>query len=253
MKNPIYVAFSTQKGGVGKTTFTASVASYLCYVKGYNVAIIDCDFPQHSILEMRKRDIAQVEKDDYYKRLVINQFKSTGKRGYDVIEATPQNSLEKAENLITSSEKPLDIIFFDMAGTVNNESIVNIMKSMDYIFTPIIADRVVMTSSLSFASIINDQFISTGNSKIKGLHLFWNMVNWREKGVLVEAFESAIYELGLNLMKSYIPNSTRFKKEVSNEHEPLFRSTLFPPSKSVIKGSNLDNLAEEIIEILNIK
>ena len=51
-----YVAFSTQKGGAGKTTFTVLVASFLHYVRGYNVAVIDCDYPQCSIVEMRKRD-----------------------------------------------------------------------------------------------------------------------------------------------------------------------------------------------------
>ena len=48
-KTPLYVAFSTQKGGVGKTTFTVLAASYLYYLKGYDVAVVDCDYPQHSI------------------------------------------------------------------------------------------------------------------------------------------------------------------------------------------------------------
>ena len=55
-KETLFVAFSTQKGGVGKTTFTVLVASYLYYLKGYNVAVVDCDYPQHSISAMRKRD-----------------------------------------------------------------------------------------------------------------------------------------------------------------------------------------------------
>ena len=59
-KETLYVAFSTQKGGVGKTTFTVLVASYLYYLKGYNVAVVDCDYPQHSISAMRKRDAEQV-------------------------------------------------------------------------------------------------------------------------------------------------------------------------------------------------
>ena len=63
---PLYVAFSTQKGGAGKTTLTVLAASYLHYVKGYNVAVIDSDFPQYSIHEMRKRDIDRISKDDYY-------------------------------------------------------------------------------------------------------------------------------------------------------------------------------------------
>lgn len=48
MKETKYVVFSTQKGGAGKTTLTVLVASYLHYVKGYDVAVIDCDFPQYS-------------------------------------------------------------------------------------------------------------------------------------------------------------------------------------------------------------
>lgn len=79
-KETLYVAFSTQKGGVGKTTFTVLVASYLYYLKGYNVAVVDCDYPQHSISAMRKRDAEQVNGDDYYKLLAFNQFK-TGKEG----------------------------------------------------------------------------------------------------------------------------------------------------------------------------
>lgn len=38
-KETLYVAFSTQKGGVGKTTFTVLVASYLYYLKGAPVKV----------------------------------------------------------------------------------------------------------------------------------------------------------------------------------------------------------------------
>lgn len=37
-KTPLYVAFSTQKGGVGKTTFTVLAASYL---SSSNIKYID--------------------------------------------------------------------------------------------------------------------------------------------------------------------------------------------------------------------
>ena len=45
MNKTTFVAFSTQKGGAGKTTLTVLMASYLHYVKGINVGVIDCDFP----------------------------------------------------------------------------------------------------------------------------------------------------------------------------------------------------------------
>ena len=56
-KEPIYVAFSTQKGGAGKTTLTVLAASYLHYEMGYNVAIIDCDFPPVSYTHLLNKFI----------------------------------------------------------------------------------------------------------------------------------------------------------------------------------------------------
>ena len=50
-KKTVFVSFATQKGGVGKSTFTIYAASWLHYVKGLNVAVVDCDYPQHSIMK----------------------------------------------------------------------------------------------------------------------------------------------------------------------------------------------------------
>lgn len=81
MNEPIYVAFSTQKGGAGKTTLTVLTASYLHYVKGYNVAVVDCDFPQYSIKDMRERDMTSATGDDHYKAMAYEQFKRLQKKG----------------------------------------------------------------------------------------------------------------------------------------------------------------------------
>lgn len=54
-KQTLNVAFATQKGGSGKTAITVLVASYLHYNCGCPLAVIDCDFPQHSLYEMRER------------------------------------------------------------------------------------------------------------------------------------------------------------------------------------------------------
>ena len=178
MNKPTYVAFSTQKGGAGKTTITVLVASYLHYVKGYNVAVVDCDFPQYSIHDMRKRDMDMTMKDNHYKAMAYEQFKRLAKKAYPVVCSKPDDAADAAVRLVESGI-PLDFVFFDLPGTINNPSVVKTIAAMDYIFCPIAADRVVMTSSMQFATVINEHMISTGKTAIKGLHLLWNMVDGR--------------------------------------------------------------------------
>ena len=242
------VAFSTQKGGAGKTTLTVLVASYLHYVRGYNVAVVDCDFPQHSIADMRERDLKMVMEDEHYKLMAYDQFSALGKKAYVVIESSPENAIEDAKEVI--EEMKPDFVFFDLPGTINNMAVIETLSRMDYLIAPIAADRLVLESTLQYAVTINDALITTGKSKIKGMHLLWNLVDGREKTELYGVYEDVIEKLGFPLFKTYIPDSKRFRKEQSVNHKALFRSTLFPADKALIKGSNLDLLVDELLETL---
>jgi len=148
-KESKYVAFSTQKGGVGKTTLTVLVASYLHYVKGFNVAMVDCDYPQYSIAEMRERDLKTVMEDEHYKLMAYQQFTTLGKKAYPVVSSTPEDAVQVASQLAETGE--FDFIFFDLPGTVNNADVIRTLSQMDYIFSPVTADRVVLESTLRFA------------------------------------------------------------------------------------------------------
>lgn len=248
-KEPLYVAFSTQKGGAGKTTLTVLVASYLHYVKGYTVGVIDCDYPQHSIAEMRERDFKTCENDEYYRGMLYEQFlRLEQKKAYPVVESNTKDALNDAEELV--QEADFDFIFFDLPGTLNNEGLVLTIASMDYIVAPIAADRLVLESTLDYLISVRDNIVSTGKSNIKGIYLLWNLVDGREKSDLYEVYEAVIRDLGFPLMKTFVPNSLRFRKEQSVSHKALFRSTLFPADKTLIKGSNLDVLTDELLELL---
>lgn len=250
MNETLFVAFSTQKGGAGKTTLTVLMASYLHFVKGYNVAVIDCDFPQFSIKDMRERDLRNIERNPYLKKIAFEQFKKLKKRAYPVLESRSEEAIDTAKRLL-SAETPPDIIFFDLPGTVNNLGVIQTIATMDYIFCPIAADRVVMESSLKFAGILNDTLISTGKSNIKGLYLLWNMVDGREKTNLYQIYEAIAGEMGLEVMKTFLPDSKRFRKEGSEDEErSSFRSTVLPPDRILAKGSNIDKLAEEMLTLL---
>ncbi len=247
-KKTLKVAFSTQKGGAGKTTLTVLVASYLHYVKGYNVVVVDCDFPQHSIVEMRERDLKTVMEDQYYKRMAYEQFSALGKKAYVIVESSPENAITDAIEVIDETNP--DFVFFDLPGTINNADVVKTLSWMDYILAPISADRVVLESTLQYAITINDTLITPGRATIKGMYLLWNLVDGREKTELYQVYEDVIEKLGFPVFKTFLPDSKRFRREQSINHRALFRSTLFPVDKSLVKGSNLDKLVEELLETL---
>ena len=250
MKQPIYVAFSTQKGGAGKTTLTVLVASYLHYVKGKNVAVIDCDYPQHSIAEMRERDFKMVSDDEFYKGMAYEQVtRLGGKKFYPIVESNPQEALNDADEVCEKEE--FDYIFFDLPGTLNNKDLIVALANMDYIIAPIAADRVVMESTLNYMISVRDNIVSTGKSNIKAMRLLWNLVDGREKSELYEVYEAVIRDLGFVALNTFIPDSKRFRKELSISHKALFRSTLFPADKSLVKGSNIDALTDELLELTN--
>jgi hypothetical protein len=51
-------------------------------------------------------------------------------------------------------------------------------------------------------------------------------------------------------LKTFLPDSKRFRKETANERKAVFRSTVFPADKSLVRGSNLDKLVDEVLTII---
>ena len=249
-KKPVFIAFSTQKGGVGKTTFTVLAASYLHYVCGYNLIVVDCDYPQFSINAMRQRDAQGLERNPSLQELAFAQFSDGSKSTYSILCSTADTAVETVREYLETNEPDTDFVFFDLPGTINNDGVVNTLSGMDYIFTPISADRISLESTLSFASVIKTGITDNPQTENKGIYLFWNMVDGREKTPLYALYETVIAELGLPLLPTAVPNTTRYKKEATDNGATLFRSTIFPPSRTLLRGSKLKELVEDILNII---
>lgn len=253
-KEPLFIAFSTQKGGVGKSTFTVLLASYLHYLKGLNVAVMDCDYPQCSVYEMRKREIRQLETNLHYQSKAIALFDSLGKQTYPIVCSKPEEAIDKAGEFLANEITAYDVVFFDLPGTINNEGVVSTFMAMNYVFVPMAPSRMSMESTLSFIIPVHELLAEHSDLNLKAIHLFWNRVDRRIKKEWFEHYQGVIRQFGLPLMKTAIPQSVRYDKEQSIEDsDAVFLSTIFPADKTLLKGSNLDLLVDEILEIIHLK
>ena len=249
---PLFIAFSSQKGGVGKSTFTILVASLLHYKLGYNVMVFDCDFPQHSLMQMRARDMSSIMNNGVYKKLAHKQFTSINKKAYLVIQHRADGVLDIVSSYLQASSVSVDVVFFDLPGTVNSAGILKTLAGMHYIFTPIIADRVVMESTLAFTQVLNDVVRKQDTASIQRISLFWNQVDGREKFTLYEVYDELIKSLGIHLMCTSIADSKRFRKEGETDAKTVFRSTLLPADERLMKACRLDLFMEEFLRIIKL-
>lgn len=253
-KEPLFIAYSTQKGGVGKSAMTTLTASMLHYRMGFNVAVFDCDFPQWSIGKLRERDVKISMGNDRFKRMAYEQFSMLDKKAYPILTCRAEEAIEAAEDFIRDAAIGYDFVFFDMPGTVNSAGILEVLARMNFIFIPIIADRLILESTLPFVNVFRDSLRENGNNYVRGMHLFWNMVDGREKSELYTGYEKVIRELNLSLMKTTIPDTKRFRKEIATEapNRLIFRSSIFPPDKRLSKTTRLDDFIEELMQIIKL-
>ena len=248
-KKPVFIAFSTQKGGVGKTTFTVLTASCLHYACGYNLIVEDCDYPQFSINAMRQRDAQGVDRNPALQELAATQFSGLQKSTYIILCATAEAAVDTIREYLKTHEPDTDF-FFDLPGSINNDGVLTTLSGMDYIFTPISVDRIALESTLVFSAIIKEAITDNADTANKEIYLFWNMVDGREKTLLYAMYEKVIAELGLPVLKTALPNTTRYKKEIMEEGTTLFRSTIFPASRTLLRGSCPKELVQEILSIV---
>lgn len=245
------MAVSNQKGGVGKSTFTVLLASYLHYVKLLNVAVIDCDTLQHSVSNMRKRDIQAVEKNEYYQQQVIMQWERINKKSYTIVESTSDGARDTADELLTRLPE-LDLVIVDLPGSMDSAGVFSTIVNMDYILTPIVADRMVMQSSLSFSTALLD-YLKDKDVPLRNFLFLWNKVDKRVSTEVFDIYNKIMVKLNLKVLDTIIPESKRFDRELSVTGNKLFfRSTLLPPSSKMLRGSNIDLLAAELCIILGL-
>lgn len=107
-----------------------------------------------------------------------------------------------------------------------------------------------MQSSLSFVGTLQDFIRRYPKAPLKAIRLFWNKIDGRVSREVYRHYNSIFGKIGLQTLDTVMPDMERYNKEASADGRLLFRSTFFPPSEKLLKGSNLDMLAGEIESVI---
>jgi hypothetical protein len=105
---------------------------------------------------------------------------------------------------------------------------------------------------MSFVLAIREYMRQHKDVPLRGIYMFWNRMDKRVSKDLYNGYTEIFRSLKLPSMETVIPSAERYNKD-SGMKGPVFRSTLFPPSASALKGSKLDMLAAEIGTILKLQ
>lgn len=216
MSSTKYISISSQKGGVGKTTINILTASAFHFLAKQKVAVIDCDYPQHSLQGLRDKELELLQASPEK----LAEFRALGMQAYPIEACSVKDALGVAKQM----DGEFDLVFIDTPGTINVPGIIELWKQLDYIFMPMESDRLSVEATLPYAQVLEKFAKGQPGSRLKQYYAFWNKHIKSEKQDFYELTETYFAEQGIPFLKSRLEHSVNYKKDA-------MRSTMFPLAK----------------------
>lgn len=238
MKEPVVIAFATQKGGAGKSTISVHVASALCYVYGYKVAIVDCDYPQNTVNVYRTRDKQLLASDPAFQKRLLKQDVTP----YPIVISSVEKAVDSIEKL---EQQGFDFILVDTPGTINIMGLPELLRMVQYIFLPMEADLGTIASTMGYMQILNGFLKSAqpdpDESNLLGFYAFWNRYVKSEKKSTYDKAAKLLQDKNLPLLNSKVELMISYKEK---------RSTMFSLPERELDKLGLGRLIMEMLTIV---
>ncbi len=186
------ISIMTQKGGLGKSTFTMILANRLRYYHAEKVLVVDCNVPQISILTNRERELKLLEQIKRKKEIgdelttkekawAIEFEKTAAKTGIKTFDVVPiyDKTIQKDYNKLNILAKDYDVVLYDLPGSLEDRMLLNVMLTFDYIFVPMEPDAKSGIKSLATAAglyNLKEKFKNSPNTNLQAVYLFFNKV-----------------------------------------------------------------------------
>ena len=233
----VRLSIYNEKGGVGKTTITAMLASYLAYAYGKSVCVLDFDYPSFHFMEMRSAELT-IATDPKSPLAIWRRNNPSSVEPYDVISLQPgaggiYHPTEVFSFMGNLLSEDFDYVFYDFPGRFAAGEPVSFIAAngfLDFMGIPMDTDNQSRRSALVVADAIQQKGIP--------LALFWNRVSvWEAKGdgnrfrKGAEPFASR----GMDVMAESVRDIRKFSRDSSEM--AFIRSTLCFPVRYVNKWS----------------
>ncbi|MFD1145365.1 ParA family protein [Larkinella insperata] len=238
--SPVVIAFATQKGGLGKSTLTVLVASYLHYRRGISTAIIDVDTSQLSIYNQRLREINDMEQDEDMK-VRLDQQRTDNKEkvdAYPILSGSPLT----VEELLTDLPEDVQLVLLDMPGSIDVEGYDLAISQVDLLIVPMETSEYSITTGFQFLEAIKD----SGLLPLENCRVVWNRYKQTRDADLVDQLEERFKDYGFECLKSRVPHRDSYQ-DMNN------RSTLFPMPTNYLRNSGLKELFYEVEDLIKSK
>jgi len=229
----VRVSIYNEKGGVGKTTITVMMASFLAYGCGKRVCVLDFDYPAFHLKDLRERETL-IRKTPRSPLSIWLRDNPPPSDPYDIFSFLPgRGGTYRPLEVFTSLEEILpggyDYVLFDFPGRFSQGEPVSFIAAngyLDFVAVPMDTDLQSRRSAL----VVSDALTRIGIP----VALFWNRVSLSEArgdGSRFRQGAEPFLERGLEVMETGVRDIRKFSRDSSEM--AFIRSTLCFPVRYI--------------------
>jgi len=227
--SPVVLAFATQKGGMGKTTLSVLVASWLHYKRKIKVALLDVDGSQLSVYNQR------LSEHEHFDEETATRFDEQGVEPYQILSGNPAD----VPLLLSQLPDDIQLVLIDMPGSIDVDGYETAIGQLDYLIVPMETSRYAVTTGFSYLNAIRQiDLLPTDRCRI-----VWNKYKPSRDGEVADQLEERFAQYGFACLKSRIPQRDSYQDSAN-------LSTLFPMPAPYLRNSGLKDLFVEIESLL---
>ena len=221
------ISFISPKGGVGKTTVSILFANMFYFQFGWNIVVIDADYPQNSLAKRRKKELAEMEGNPRLKKLYDMLYAE--RAPYPIIAT----DIASCPNRIAEWKDKVDLILVDITGTLNNPNLYDLLLEINHFLIPVRQDEFSLISAIEFYVTLFKN-VRPDSTCFQDCQLFFNHVPHKHN---------------LPAILADIPKQFKFLSGHIAQHaayEHTYRTTLYPIPKDKKEGAKLFDFAQQL-------